>query len=61
MKTEDPIIDEIRRVRHEISKSTGHDPKKLVDYYIRTQKEHSDRLIYKQIRKPFRKEVPIKS
>jgi hypothetical protein len=43
-KTEDPI-DRIRRVRHEISARLDHDPRKLVDYYIELQKEHSDRLI----------------
>ena len=30
---EDPIIDEIRRVRHQISAAHDHDPKKVIDYY----------------------------
>lgn len=51
MKTEDPIIDEIRRVRHEISEKNDHDAKKLVDHYIQAQKKHAERLIYKRDKK----------
>ena len=29
----DPVIDEIRRVRHLISAEMQHDPNKLVEYY----------------------------
>ena len=42
---DDPIIDEIRRVRHRISEECGHDPKTLVEYFIRLQERHKDRLI----------------
>ena len=61
MKTDDPIIDEIRRVRHEISEKNDHDPKTLVDYYIRTQKQHENKLIYRTIRKPSAEMEPIES
>lgn len=41
---EDPI-DQIRRVRHEISEQCDHDPRKLVEHYMELQKQHADRLI----------------
>ena len=33
----------IRRVRQEISAACGHDPDKLVEYYMRLQDERRDR------------------
>ena len=41
----DPPIDEIRRVRHEISAACDHDPKRLVAYYQRLQKEFKGRIV----------------
>ena len=41
---EDPI-DQIRRVRHEISAEFDHDPRKLVEHYMELQKRHGERLI----------------
>jgi hypothetical protein len=45
----EPIFDdsdaEIRRVRHRISERFGHDPYRMVAYYMERQKEHEDRLI----------------
>jgi hypothetical protein len=35
----DPVIDEIRKVRDEISRECGYEPRKLVDYDKRLQKE----------------------
>lgn len=35
----DEVIDEIRAVRHQISARFGHDPYKLVAYYIELEKE----------------------
>ena len=35
----DPIIDEIRRVRHEISAECGHDPKRLLEYYLELERK----------------------
>lgn len=43
----DPIIDEIRRVRHEISKSVGHDSRRLVELYMVQQEKHKEKLIHK--------------
>ena len=41
----DPVIDEIREVRHRISARFGHDPARLVAYYVELQKQYQDRLI----------------
>ena len=41
----DPVIDEVREVRHRISASFGHDPSRLVAHYIELQKRYLDRLI----------------
>lgn len=41
----DPVIDEIREIRHRISAQCGHDPAKLVAYYMELQKQYQDRLI----------------
>jgi hypothetical protein len=40
----DPIIDEIRDVRHRISARFAHDPARLVAYYVELQKQYQDRL-----------------
>ena len=39
------MIDEVREVRHRISERFGHDPSKLVSYYMEMQKQYEDRLI----------------
>lgn len=41
----DPVIDEIREVRHEISARVDHDPARLVAYYMKLQERYRDRLI----------------
>ena len=41
----DPVIDEIREVRHRISACFDHDPTQLVTFYIEMQKQYQDRLI----------------
>ena len=41
----DPVIDEIREVRHRISARFDHDPERLVAYYIELQNRYQDRLI----------------
>lgn len=38
-------ISRIREVRHRISERFGHDPYRLVAYYIERQREHQDKLI----------------
>ena len=42
---DDPAIAAVREVRHRISQQYGHDPKKLIAYYIQLQEIHKDRLL----------------
>ncbi|HEX6748779.1 MAG TPA: hypothetical protein VF092_15890 [Longimicrobium sp.] len=39
------LIAEVRAARHRISERFGHDPYKLVAYYMERQKAHAERLI----------------
>jgi hypothetical protein len=41
----DPVIDEIRQIRHDISEQFRHDPAKLVEYYMQFQERFRDRLL----------------
>ena len=41
----DPVVDEIREVRHRISARFNHDPTQLVAFYMDMQKQYQDRLI----------------
>jgi len=41
----DPVIEEIREVRHRISARFGHDPERLFEHYLQVQKEYQDRLV----------------
>jgi hypothetical protein len=41
----DEEIAQIREVRHRISEQFGHDPYRLVAYYMELQKEHPEKLI----------------
>ena len=41
----DPVIDEIREVRHRISARFGHDPAQLVRFYLEMQKQYQGRLM----------------
>lgn len=43
---DDPVIAEIRRIRHDLSESVGHDPKRLVQFLQEQEKRHSERLVY---------------
>lgn len=40
-----PILDEIRRVRHEMSAEIGHDPRRIADYYAELSAKYSDRIV----------------
>ena len=44
-KNEDGPLAQIRRIRHEISEESGHDPNRLVDYYVALQLSHGNRLL----------------
>lgn len=41
----DPVIVEVREVRHRISARFDHDPVRLVAHYMELQKRYQDRLI----------------
>ncbi len=41
----DPLIDEIRAVRHQISEEMGHDSYALVRHYMELQERHKDRMV----------------
>ncbi|MGH2412195.1 MAG: hypothetical protein ACRDEA_00550 [Microcystaceae cyanobacterium] len=40
MTMKDEAIGQIRQIRHKISEEHGHDPQKLVSYYIELQKHY---------------------
>ena len=44
----DPIIQTIHDVRHQISESVDHDPRKLLEYYRIRQRRYGDRLVRSQ-------------
>jgi len=51
-KSETAFVDEgeeeiarIREVRHQISEEFGHDPYRMVAYYMELQKEHPEKLV----------------
>lgn len=41
----DPVIDEVREIRHRISARFDHDPERSMTYYIELQRRYQDRLI----------------
>jgi len=41
----DPLIDEIRAVRHRISERFGHDTKRLCDHYREMEKKYRGRML----------------
>ena len=41
----DPVIERIRAARHAISERCGHDPRKLVEYYLQRQEALQGRFV----------------
>ena len=41
----DPVVDPVRAARHRISESVGHDPVRLVGYYMERQKKNPAQLV----------------
>lgn len=41
----DEAIEEIREVRHRISERFGHDPQRLLEYYMQQQEQYKDRFL----------------
>lgn len=48
----DPAIDAIRELRHQISASVDHDPRKLVAHYRQLQERHRDRVVARNVELP---------
>ena len=44
----DPTLSRIREVRHQISEECGHDPKKLVAYYMKRQRQAQEKKQYRE-------------
>src|SRR5688572_31864333 len=42
---DDPTIERIRRVRHDISEKHAHDPHRIVQHYKELQKQYQNRLL----------------
>ncbi len=42
---DNPVIVRIREARHRISEACGHNPKRLVEYYMERQEKHAERLL----------------
>jgi hypothetical protein len=45
MQSDSPL-ERIRKARCQISEECGHDPKRLVEYYMQLQVRHKDRLVH---------------
>ncbi len=48
----DPAIDAVRAVRHQISASVDHDPRKLVEHYRQLQERHPGRVVSRNVDQP---------
>jgi len=42
---DDPLITRVREARHKISEKFSHQPRGLVEHYIKLQKSHRNRLV----------------
>jgi hypothetical protein len=45
-ESNDPVLDQVRSARHEISARFEHDPTRLIAYYMELQKEYRNRLLH---------------
>lgn len=52
----DPAIDAVRAARHAISELCQHDPRKLIDHYMKRQESHRSRLLAPQNRDAVKEE-----
>lgn len=46
--TKDPIVEEVRRIRHEIERECDGDPDKLFEYFRASQEKLGKRLVRRQ-------------
>ena len=49
MMKKDDAIAQIREVRHIISEENGHNPQRLVNYYIELHKQHPQQALFKEV------------
>lgn len=54
--TPDPLIDEIREVRRKISAEFGHDPRRLVEHYMKMEEAMRQTGKYKFRQAPFQRQ-----
>lgn len=47
----DPAIEEVREVRRTISRRFGHDPTRIVEYYLRLQERYRERFVKERPRR----------
>ena len=52
--SDDRPIEEIREIRRRISEQCGHDPARLVEYYMKVQEQYKDRLLADRPAEPAR-------
>ncbi len=57
----DPTLARIREARHRISEKCGHDPRRLVEYYMEVQKQYSDRLVWPSKQAPIDAAADVRS
>ena len=53
----DPIVEEIRNIRHEIEKEYNNDTKALIKHILKSQKKHKGKLVSRKTRLLSRKKV----
>ena len=44
----DPIVEEVRKVRHQIEKEFGNNVKKHIEHIYEEQRKHSERLVSRE-------------
>lgn len=54
---DDATILRIRKARHQISERCSHDAKCLVEYYLKLQEQHSNRLLTREKSKHKKKAI----
>lgn len=59
MKPDSPLV-RVRKAHCQISEECGNDPQRLVEYYMKLQERHRDRLVHSTSRAPAEtsKQVP---
>ncbi|MFH1860127.1 MAG: hypothetical protein ABH870_03820 [bacterium] len=53
----DPIVEEVRKVRHQIEEEFGNNIKKHIEHIYEEQRKHPERLVSRQPRMLKRKKV----